>query len=31
VHGTNEYISERSYNNAIAVARGMLKGAGDGL
>ena len=31
VHGTNEYISEHSFNKAIAVARGMIKGAGDAL
>ena len=31
VHGTNEYITDRSFNKAIAVARGMLIGAGKGL
>jgi len=30
VHGTNEYISRDSFNNAISVARGMVKGAGKG-
>ena len=30
VHGTNEYISRDSFNNAISVARGMLQGAGEG-
>ena len=30
VHGTNEYISRDSFNNAISVARGMVQGAGEG-